>query len=191
MTEKIRSFIAVKIPRNVTEHIGKIQEEMKKYSLKMRWASPENIHLTLKFLGDIQPGDVKPVREAMEETAAGFCRMTLTAGGVGVFPGIRRPRVVWIGLKGNTPELIGMQKKLDNRLKEIGYTPEKRGFKGHLTVGRARGNLDPKTVTELISEFSGFETEPFPVEEIVLFRSDLKPKGAVYTPLSTCVLKPE
>ena len=187
----IRAFIALELPDPVASSIFRVQEELKPLRLQVRWVRPEGIHLTLKFLGEINPGDVGRIGNAMQHAAARSAPIPLEARGIGVFPGISQARVIWIGLSGRTYRLAALHQDLDAMLAEIGFSPERRGFKGHLTLGRAKAKIDPKKLAAAIRAFDGFRSPPFAVENLVLFRSELKPGGAVYTQLSSTSLKTE
>jgi 2'-5' RNA ligase len=190
MADTIRSFIAIELPENMIDAIQKVQERMRPYGLNVRWVRPQNVHLTLKFLGDINEAEAEKVGRAIFESADGVAPLALAAKGVGTFPSIKRPRVIWIGVAGQLNELIGLQKRLDGKLEAIGFPAEKRAFKGHLTLGRAKGNIGPKQLLEAMTELAGFETEPFVADKVALFKSELKPSGAVYTKLMEAFLAP-
>jgi RNA 2',3'-cyclic 3'-phosphodiesterase len=188
MSDTLRTFIAFKLPETIIFHLHKIQKGLKSFGFKMGWVVPENIHLTLKFLGEIPKSAIENISQAMAETAKQYAPMSFTAKGLGVFPTIKRPRVLWIGLKGNTHSLIQLQKTLEQNLDIIGFPKEDRGFKAHLTLGRAKGEIDPKQLLEAIDELSGLESESFAADRLILFRSELKPGGAVYTSLNSVCL---
>lgn len=198
MTEKIRSFIAIPLPESVKSHIRTIQDNIRSTGLKMRWVKPENIHLTLKFLGDIPRTDVDAVAGAMDRAAGTISPLSLGAKGIGVFPNIKRPRVLWAGLNGETHELIRLQQNLEQKLEQslvpLGFKKENRSFKAHLTIARikqAKHRIYPKDLVQVIEKNGNFESESFTVNEIILYQSVLKPTGAVYTKLKTVSLKSE
>ncbi len=114
--------------------------------------------------------------------------LTVSARGLGFFPGLKRARVIWVGLTGEVHPLIEYQKAMDKALAEIGLPREKRPFKGHLTLARIKGRVDPGALAEIMEEFGGFKSEPFTVGEIILFRSQLKPAGPIYTALRRVAL---
>jgi 2'-5' RNA ligase len=183
MSDTLRTFIAFKLPETIISHIRRIQEKIKACGFRMGWVLPENIHLTLKFLGEIPKQDIDIVSQGMAETATLYSPMTFSAKGIGVFPTVKRPRVLWIGLNGDTYPLIQMQKDLEERLDAVGFPKEDRAFKAHLTIGRVKAELDPQKLVEVMEKFSGIESERFIADKIILFRSELKPGGAVYTEL--------
>ena len=188
MSNIIRTFIAVEIPDKIISSIAKVQEDIKTFGFKIRWVRPERIHLTLKFLGDIEAADTENVGRAVCEAATGVTPLSLQAKGLGVFPGIRRPRVVWAGITGQLETLRWLQETLDENLAGIGFPREKRPFKGHLTLGRIQKKIDPKTLIEALDKFGNFETEAFTADRVVLFKSELKASGAVYTKLMSTPL---
>jgi len=183
MSNTIRTFIAVELPEKIIYTIGTVQEEIKSYGLKIRWVRPENIHLTLKFLGDIQEADTEKVARAISESVTDHSAISLAVKGIGVFPGIKKPRVLWMGISKQLDLLTALQQTLDEKLEAMGFPKEKRLFKGHLTLGRIKSKIDPKTLYDVLKKFIQFESEPFFADKIILYKSDLKPKGLVYTKL--------
>jgi len=183
MPDTTRSFIAIELPEKIISSISKIQEDLRAYGFKIRWVRPENIHLTLKFLGNIDQADTEKVGEAITESVKGFVPFSLAAKGMGAFPSLRRPRVIWIGVSGDHEQLAGLQKRLDKKLAAIGFPEEKRLFRGHLTLGRVKQSIDPDRFAEAMKMVGGFASDTFLADEIVLFKSELKPTGAVYSKL--------
>jgi len=180
----IRAFIAFTLPRVIVSAIAGIQEDLKARGLGARWVHPENIHLTLKFLGEINPDDVAGIITAIESAARGRKPFFLSAGAVGVFPGLSRARVIWTGLTGQTDALTDLYRALDAGLVKIGFPGETRRFRGHLTIGRIKGKTDPEKLGRAIAACRDFRSEPFAADKLVLFKSDLQPSGAVYTRLA-------
>lgn len=189
--DHIRAFIAFNIPETVLAHIRNIQETLSAGGIVMRWTPVGNIHLTLKFLGNIQRTDVEKIYGMMTDAARETPSIQLRTKGLGVFPGIQRPRVLWIGLKGGTPSLIDLQHRLEAGLEDLGYAREARPFKAHLTIGRARGRLNSKKLASLMAAEGSSESPPFAAGELILFQSELFPRGPVYTELKKAPLKVE
>lgn len=183
MSQTIRSFIAIELPEAVASLLGKVQQDLKALHLKAGWVHPQNIHLTLKFLGNINTDDIDKIDMAMKAAAGEFEPFTLTVGGIGFFPGIKRPRVIWVGVGGQTQDLFALQRSLEDRLAAAGFPKEKRSFKGHLTLGRFRKAPDPAAISRVIQECTDIGKEEFKTRRIVLFKSELKPSGAVYSQL--------
>ena len=188
MSNTIRTFIAIELPEKIIYTIKKVQEEIKSYGLKIRWVRPENIHLTLKFLGDTKAADTENVARAVSESVTDYPPISLAVKGIGVFPGIKRPRVIWLGVSNQLDVLTTFQKTLDEKLEAIGFPKENRPFRGHLTLGRIKSKIDPKTLHDVLKEFIQFESEHFFADRIILYKSELKPKGAVYTKLTEAYL---
>lgn len=184
MADTLRAFIAFKLPDPVVLFIRELQADLKnRPELRLKWVRPESVHLTLKFLGNIRPDAAAPIAGAMAETAAAWPPLSLSARGLGAFPTPKKARVVWLGLTGDTHSLIELQKDLDARLAPLGFPRETRSFKAHLTMGRAKGKVDPRSLVEAITAGAESASPAFPADRLILFKSDLKPDGAVHTPL--------
>ena len=184
MSETIRSFIAVELPDDVLFTVSRVQGHLKSYGFRTKWVRPANIHLTLKFLGDIDSGTIDEIASAMVSAAEGCAPISLAARGIGVFPNIKRPRVLWAGLTGEVNLLIELQRKLDDWLSDIGFAKERRSFKGHLTLGRFKARVNSTELMRALKEFEDFETQSFMARELILFKSELRPSGAVYSKLA-------
>lgn len=181
----LRAFIAIEMPPMVVDAVRQKQQALKCGNLHLRWVRPENIHLTLRFLGDIPPAAVVTVQAAMKQAVFQQRTFSLMVKGGGVFPGIRRPRVVWLGIEGEVEALGNLQRHLTACLADQGIPVENRAFKGHLTIARVKGRLDDEELGRMLSSLSNFKTDPFAVKGVHLFKSDLKPQGPVYTRLMT------
>jgi 2'-5' RNA ligase len=183
MAEAVRTFIAFELPPEVIRSLNQLQDALRKCGLKMRWVRPENIHLTLKFLGNISPDQIEPVHSAMISAASSKPAPKLSARGIGVFPGLKSARVLWVGLSGDLDALTAIQRGLEQRLETIGFSKEDRSFKAHLTLARAKEKVYPETLFSALETCKGFKTGPFTTDMLVLFKSVLEASGAVYTPL--------
>ena len=117
----------------------------------------------------------------MTVAARGGPIMSLAAKGIGVFPNVRRPRVIWAGLEGQLEALVNLQQELDARLADLGFARETRAFKSHLTLGRVKGKIASGRMRAAIDELKEFESESFEINQVILFKSELRPTGAVYT----------
>lgn len=188
MTDTIRTFIAFELPGHIVRLAEALQQDLKNAGLKLSWVQPRNIHLTLKFLGNVSKEHIDGIPLAMQKASQGRPPMVLTVQGMGVFPGLRRPRVMWIGLGGETEALIQLQVALDTGLADLGFEKEKRPFKAHLTLARMPDRVDAGLVLRAIEAKGDFISKPFACNELVHFQSDLQPRGAVYTPLAKVLL---
>lgn len=182
--ETIRAFVAVALPPDVQAAIEGLQQELKPRRLNLRWVKPENIHLTVKFLGDIGTGEVDKVKQVVADTACIHRPLQLSAQGIGVFPGPQRPRILWVGLTGDTEALGELAQGLDSSLADLGFAPEDRPFKAHLTIGRFKKEGHPGDVAGALERHRDFAAGHFRVDGLHLFRSQLRPEGPVYTHLA-------
>ncbi|KPJ76485.1 MAG: hypothetical protein AMJ54_11585 [Deltaproteobacteria bacterium SG8_13] len=190
MTDQIRTFVACELPREIRSEIGQIQENLKQRRLRLTWVRPDKLHLTLKFLGDVSIDRVETIADAVGKAVREFSPISLSAKGIGVFPGIRRARVLWVGIGGEFLQLGQLQAAVSGGLAGVGFPAEKRPYRGHLTIGRIKAAVDPRQLADALTEFSDFETASFQVDEVVLFRSQLKPDGPIYTRLDAVKLYP-
>ena len=188
VSQTIRSFIAIELPAEVRSVLDNVQQGLKALGLKAKWVRPANIHLTLKFLGNIEPAAVDDIGRAMADAAGDCAPFTLTVGGIGFFPGLKRARVIWSGLGGETGTLLDLQGTLADRLATLGFAKEKRPFKAHLTLGRFRQAVNPNIAARAMAEYADSGNLKFSADRIILFRSDLKPTGAVYSHLRQTAL---
>jgi 2'-5' RNA ligase len=180
MAETIRSFVAIELPPIVRRQIGRLQEELQRRGVRGRWVKPCNIHLTLHFFGDVTAAQIEPIRSAMAGAAAQCQPLRLVARGLGVFPGIRKARVVWTGLDGDLEALSALHQRLAASFEKIGFPRERRRFKPHLTLGRFKKPPAAAALAEAIESAGGFSSPPFPASRVTLFESRLTPAGAVY-----------
>ncbi len=185
MGNTLRAFIAVPLPPEITELAAELQSRLKSGGLKLRWVRLQGMHLTLKFLGDIPESLVDDLGSAIQRAANGFGIIDLVAQGIGVFPGIKHPRVLWLGIGGETERLGQLHGRLDAELEQIGIAREKRPFRAHLTLARAKGAVNARLLLDIMQTQGQFTARPFQAQQLVLYQSDLRPQGAVYTARAT------
>jgi len=183
MPQTIRTFIAFELPPAVISLLDKVQQDLERLKIRARWVRPANIHLTLKFLGDINPDHIDKIGLAMAGAAGDFSPVTLSVRGIGVFPGIKRPRVIWVGLGGDIRSLLAFQSRLEEKLAGAEFPKDKRSFKAHLTLGRIKQAANPAVIRQMISEYASLNSDKFICDQVFLFKSDLQPSGAVYSKL--------
>ena len=181
----IRAFLAMDPPPEVLRRIADIQEVLKK-TLRgsISWVRPEGIHLTLKFFGDMAIEGLQPISEVVSGQAAGTCPLQLNIKGFGVFPGIRRPRVLWLGVGGEVARLIALQGVLDQGFETCGIKKEERPFRAHLTLARIKSPQGLSGLDKALEEKEAESAGSFEAKGLILFKSDLTPKGAIYTVLA-------
>ena len=181
----IRAFLAMDPSPEVLQRIADIQEVLKK-TLRgsISWVRPEGIHLTLKFFGDIAAEDLQPISEVVSGQAAGMRPLHLNIKGLGVFPGIRRPRILWLGVGGEVARLIALQGVLDQGFETCGIKKEERPFRAHLTLARIKSPQGLSGLDKVLEEKEAESVGSFEAKGLILFKSDLTPKGAIYTVLA-------
>jgi len=180
----IRAFLAIDLPEGLRDELRKIQDRLKPRVDDIRWTRPEGIHLTLKFFGNVSKDEMDTLPQAIEKTAAGAQPFSFRLGAPGAFPGTRKPRVLWIGVEGDVAKLAGLQQGLEGNLETAGFRRENRPFRPHLTLGRFRDAAKSAGLESALETVKGlYRTESFTAEGLTLFKSDLKPGGAVYTAL--------
>ncbi|HBX69988.1 MAG TPA: RNA 2',3'-cyclic phosphodiesterase [Chloroflexi bacterium] len=185
----IRAFIALDLPPEVQENLAQVSAQLKEQlgEKSVRWVPVENIHLTLKFLGDVSVNNLGVLKEIIASEAAQAKPMEFSVGRLGAFPKIRRPRVIWVGIEA-PPELMALQRSIEARTTRVGYPPDEREFSPHLTLGRVSRTASPKDVSkigEVLNASSVGFLGAVRVREIHLLKSDLQPSGAVYSKMFT------
>lgn len=179
----IRSFLAVDLPMALRESMLSAAMGLRTPAADVKWVRPEGIHFTLKFLGNIEEGQVEPIVNAVSGVITGQKPLALKAEGMGAFPDLRRPRVIWIGMTGDIERLMVIQKNIEQVLSVLGFPAEDRPFTPHLTLGRVRYNKKFSGLAHKIQGLKDINFTPFTVNELILYKSALRPEGAIYTPL--------
>jgi 2'-5' RNA ligase len=181
--ETVRTFICIEIPETIKCRIDSLQHELRRLGAQVSWTRPSNIHLTIKFLGDVPATRIEDVRRAVERAAAGRPAFEIEVGGTGCFPAPRNPRVLWIGLTSIPGQLRELHSAIESELAGEGFPREAKKFSPHLTIGRIR---NPQNAGRLAEELirRGFEPESFRAADIIVMRSDLDPSGSIYTPMA-------
>jgi 2'-5' RNA ligase len=183
--EGTRSFIAVEVPQSLRAKLEGVQRELKRADADVRWVRPESIHLTLKFLGSVSGEELEKISGAIAPIVSASVPFEIRLLGLGCFPSSRNPRIVWVGIEKGSLEASSLQKAVENRAAEVGFPPETRPFKPHLTIGRVRSSRGKASLAQAVENLRDVEIGSYPVNEVFLFRSELKPSGAVYTKLQT------
>ena len=189
----LRLFIAVELNPELRRALGQVQANLQRAlpAGAVRWTRPDGIHLTLKFLGDTPEEQTPAIVAGMTAAAAGFDPCELQVAGFGAFPTPRQPRVLWVGLPDLPRPLAGVQRALELHLARLGYPRETRPFNPHLTLGRVNDRGDAagrQALSAALGRVQVGELGRVAVEEIVLFQSELRPDGAVYTALARAPL---
>ena len=188
--QQIRTFIAISLTPELKVELNKMIDDLKPITRDVRWVKPDSIHLTLKFLGNLSTDQLKKVFSGMDIAQAKFPGIfSVNVEGTGCFPSLRRPRVLWVGVKGEEMEnLRSLQRLIDSSLREQGFATENRKYSPHLTVARIKFAEQLNNLIERFSRYP-FPGVELPVREVYVMRSDLKPDGAVYSVQKTYKLK--
>ena len=177
--ETIRTFLALDISSELTGALFNVQKKLIKNTTGVKWVKPENIHLTLKFLGAIQKKRVEVVCSVIGQIASEFALFNFTVGGLGAFPSSRNPKVIWAGINPNK-NLIVLRDKIESVLLSVGVPKEKRPFSPHLTIGRLKDSKGKNSLRQVLDELKHEQLGTFETSRIVFYKSDLLPTGSVH-----------
>jgi len=190
--DEIRSFIAVLLPEEVKQALAGLQERLRSGSkASAKWVDPGNIHLTLKFLGNISPGLVGRITSVIEAAAREIEPLRIQVKGLGAFPNANRVNIVWVGLVGDIERLALLQKRLDAQLSPLGFKSENRPFTPHLTIARIRDHVssdERRQLGRLIAETTFDTSHSVDVEAVYLMRSQLTREGPIYSSIASANL---
>jgi len=191
---KLRSFIALEIPTEIQRAILHSTAPLQKILLKpvVRWVERQNLHLTLKFLGDVSPENLEQLADVLKAELVTYESFTMSVAGLGGFPSSRRPRIIWVGLEAPAA-LSTLQNGVDKITARMGYPLEERPFSPHLTIGRVGQGVTQADIVRIRAAIEAMTIENLGivhVDAVRIFKSDLRPGGPVYTPLYTLPIKP-
>lgn len=187
--EPVRAFIAIELPDPVRAALARLQDGLKATrTTSVKWVDPKGIHLTIKFLGNVDAGEIPELSRVLREAVRGTVPFRLKLENTGAFPNIRAPRVIWVGVGGEAEHLFTLHKKVEQALKPLGFAPENRAFSPHLTLGRVREGAQPNELRRLGEGIAASKTEGeifFSVDSLNLMRSQLTREGAIYSCLAS------
>jgi 2'-5' RNA ligase len=186
----MRTFIAIPLPAECRAMLEQMQQSLRVYKADVRWVAIPSIHLTLKFLGDADPQIIPRMAGALAEASKSERSFEIRLHGLGCFPNIRMPRVVWCGIEGEMEGLVRLHRQVETVCSEFGFAPEDRPFHPHLTLGRVNGKRNLQPLLDYIKMGSDLGSS-FQADHLNIYKSDLKPQGAVYTVLETIPLNKE
>lgn len=192
MADEYRLFVAIEIAADVRAELIHMQEQLRRSGAAIRWVAPATMHLTLFFLGDTSVSLLEPIRAALAAVAAEHRVFRLQLDRAGAFPNLRQPRVVWSGISGDTPALERLQRAVAAALESQGIPQQEHGFRAHMTLGRARQEAAPAQLAQLGGEIRALPPPPmlaWDIEQLVLFRSQLRPGGPLYTAIAQWPLR--
>ncbi len=182
---KIRCFIAVDLPQSLRKEIQRLQQKLRIHK-GVKWVEPDSIHLTLKFLGEVEEEGIEAIFQPMVQSLSGVSSFETTVRDLGAFPTPKNPRVIWIGVIDEDKKLEVIHQRREKALTKEGFDSESRRFTPHLTLGRVKQR--EKELISTLEGLKGCDLGDLEIKEISLFKSDLKPTGAVYTKLKTFTL---
>jgi len=184
----IRAFLAIELPDALRPGLAQVQGELKKSRADVRWVPVGNIHVTLKFFGNVPEDEIEALARAARQAAAQAAPLQLQATSAGAFPSPQAPRVVWLGLGGDVLPLTQLFYRLEKAFAALGFPPEGRAFNPHLTLGRVKSPANRERLAKMLEKLPPLNWPPFEVKELILFQSVLSPQGSTYTPLQVIPL---
>jgi 2'-5' RNA ligase len=188
----MRVFVAIDIGEQIRKGLGALQQQLQaKANVKrsdVKWVRPGSIHLTLKFLGEIKDDQLAEVCNIVKEVTARHKSFELEVGTVGFFGG-RSARVLWLGCGEGNEALLQLQKDIEQQLSESGWPPEARKFTGHLTLCRVRNTRAGAILARLSDDYKDFQLGRLAADSVVVYQSELRPDGPIYTALARCELQ--
>ena len=191
--EQIRSFIAIELPEGLKSKLSQIQTQLKATGhAPVKWVDPYSIHLTLKFLGNINANKVSEITGIIESASQGVSPFQLEVKDLGAFPNLRRPQVIWVGTTGELSMLSQLQQRIESGLEPLGFARESRKFTPHLTLARLRERVSPdeqQNIGQLVASIEFGEAFIFTVEHVSLMKSQLTREGAIYHRIGSAKLK--
>ena len=184
MRDSLRTFVAIEIPHEVRDRARQLIERLSPTDANVKWVSADQMHWTLKFLGEVELLEVPRICSAVASAVAPLAPFDIEACGAGAFPNPYAPRTVWLGTGEGGEQLVDLHARVDSQLGQLGFRAEKRRFRPHLTLGRVRrSNVGLRELGDLITANADFDAGTSTVFEVVVYSSELGPKGPVYEPL--------
>ncbi len=187
----MRLFIALTLPDPVKLSLGRLQEKLKESRADVKWVAVKNIHLTLKFLGEVPEDRIENISAAIQGVSAGVPAYQMRLSTVGAFPSVSSPRVIWAGIAEGGAQTEAISTQLETRLEAVGFPPEERPFTAHITLGRRRSSRNSGPLTQALKELqqrSAPPQEAFEINKVTLFKSTLSPQGPSYEALKEYIL---
>jgi 2'-5' RNA ligase len=177
----MRLFIAIELPPEIKQGIAKVQEQLRETGATANWTRPEGIHLTLKFLGEVEESRVDEIRNVLASAVGAKGRLSLAIAGAGTFPNVKNPRVLWLGVAGDIEKLVALQASVEDAMEKITFDREERKFSPHLTLARIKFPKPRDNWQQKIESIRDVMLGAFEAGYISLMKSELNREGAVYT----------
>lgn len=181
---KLRAFVAVETPPDVVGRATQLARQLAAAGADVKWVAAENLHWTVKFLGDVYPRELAEICRALDAAGKTVPPFAMQVVGAGAFPNVARPRTLWLGAGEGGEGLVRLAEAVEAEMTRIGFRHEGRRFEPHLTIGRVRaGGAEQAALGELVAAQASFHGGSMEVDEVVLFSSELRPQGPVYEAL--------
>ena len=185
---RIRTFVAVDLGKAIRDRAVALQHALARTGTEVKWVEPENLHLTLLFLGEVEDREIPQVCRIISEETGKHAPFPLSVESVGCFPNPRRPRIVWVGVGEGTQPLCTLHDKLEVPLQDLGYRREERRYTPHVTLGRVKGDRPADKLAAALAKQAGWKGGETTVGELLVMGSELTPQGPRYTVLSRAKL---
>jgi len=185
----VRTFVAIMLDGSLHRTLTEVVERFASSKASVKWVAPENTHVTLKFLGNVDEERLTEVYEACERAADGIGPIDLEMKAVGCFPGMKRPRVVWLGIEKGEEHVRELQQRVESELERMGFAREERTFTAHLTIGRVKGRKGISNLCRLLEEERNVFIGLMRAEKISIMKSKTLPTGPIYTELKAIPLR--
>jgi 2'-5' RNA ligase len=186
--DSLRTFIAVELDKQIIEELTRALNLLKETQGDVKWVTPPNAHITLKFLGSVDEQKIDKINKVIQESVSAYRPFSLTMQSLGAFPTLSSPKVIWIGALSEENNLEKLTQTLETKLVSLHFPKEKRDFKSHITIGRVRSNKNKAGLINLLQTLEIAKKEML-VKTVTLFKSTLSPKGSIYERLSVASLK--
>ena len=189
MSEETRVFIAVEVNQSVKQSLAKVKDLLRDCALEIKWVEDFNFHITLKFLGEISDDKIEEVKKVLEKIAAKRQAFAIEISGLGAFPKLDFPRVIWAGVNQGEEKIMQLQNEIEEKMIELDFTPEKHDYTPHITLGRVKDKGKEELLSDKLKEFPFSFSERDRVSAITLFASELTAQGPKYKVLESFELR--
>ena len=179
----MRTFIAIELSEDIKAALARVESHLKYFGADVKWVGKNNIHLTIKFLGEITEEKCEKVKAALDEAVKAVAPFEISMKDIGAFPNIDFPRVIWAGIDKGAKESFELAGRIDEMLSIIGFDKDARAFAAHLTIGRVRSAKNKEALKENLTKHPPEIARVHLVSSVVLFQSELTPTGSIYTRL--------
>jgi len=180
MSETIRTFIAITLNSDIQKTLKEIQSHLRKTGADVKWVKPENIHLTVKFIGDTPPDKLLEIIKVLRTTTEKIKPFLFSLTHLGAFPKLEHPQVIWVGVESGKTEITRLAQTLENNLESLGFKKEKREFDAHVTLGRVRSGINRFALAKELKQFQIPKEISQSIDHVVFYKSTLTSQGPNY-----------